>query len=111
MSKFYAEPITCSTKDAMWSMPLPPLLNADNLEFKIEMVTASRFFTFDEERSFVLLNKENRMNLLNGKLCPKLKLIFLEFRLKSEKIEILNQKFAVLIQPVEGDSLQPVEAA
>ena len=88
MSKFYAESITCSTKDAMWSMPLPPLLNADNFDVKIEMVTASRFFTFDEERSVVLLNKENRMNILSGKLCPKSKLILLEFRLKSDKIEI-----------------------
>ena len=88
MAKFYAEPITCSSKDAIWSMPLLPLLNADNIDVKIEMVTDSSLFTFDEERSVILLNRENRMKLLSGKLCPKSKLIFLEFRLKSDKTEI-----------------------
>ena len=82
----------------MWSMPLPPLLNAHGHNVKVKMETESNIFTFNEERSVVLLNTENRNRLFNGKLCPKSKLIFLEVSLESDKkTEISNQKFAISI--------------
>ena len=71
MTKFFAEPITCSTKDALWSMPLPPLLNDYGYDVKVKMETDSRIFDFDTENSIVFLSSENRNRLFNGELCPE----------------------------------------
>ena len=97
MTKFYAEPLTCSTNDSTWIMPLPPLLNADDVNVKIELETDSSLFSFDAERSIVFLNKEIRPMFFNGKLCPRYKLLFLEFSLNMDETEISRQKFPISI--------------
>lgn len=70
LSKYSAEPITCSPKDESWSLSLPPLLNAHGIDVEIQMQTNSRLFTFQVENSVVILNNRNKNLLYNGSLCP-----------------------------------------
>ena len=66
-------------------MPLPPLLNAENVDVKISMVTQSSIFTFREKDSIVFLNQENKIRFFKGQLCPDNNYIVLEFQIEDQE--------------------------
>ena len=74
------------------------------------MASVSNLFAFDEQRSLVFLRNDGRDKLFNGDICPKEKLIFLEFSVSNgAQTDILNHKFPISILQVVDNSLKPVE--
>ena len=91
------EPLTCSEDDASWSMPLPPVDNADE-STKVDMLSKSELFTYSQNEP-VKLSNEIRLKFLAGALCPADSEINLEFLIKSEGKVDATEILTIPIRP------------
>ena len=63
------------------------------------MTTESSLFSFNEEKRLVFLNDKNRKKIIDGTLCPKDNIAFLEFSLDSDVLGKAKQTLAIPVQP------------
>ena len=87
MSSYSVMPLTCSTLDAMWYLPLPQVFDPDIQKVSIGMRIESgddSLFHYDEDSQKVFLNMRKRDEYLAGELCPEQPSVTLTFDLQSD---------------------------
>ena len=83
---FSVAPITCSTDDATWSMPLPTINSAEADSVIVEFTSTSeqsQYFTFTNSINTVSL-EESTFAKFTSEVCSSLTEIKLEFSLTQQ---------------------------